>query len=519
MKRIRARSFISDTAILAYIALSTVIVHLLVAGNYGYFIDEWYTIACSQHLSLAFVDIPPVAPALLALSTAVFGDSLWALHILPSIFSGVVVLLVGLMAKELGGSRFAVVFAGLCAAFVPVWMALGSLFTYDFLDQLMTILLLYAVIRLLKRENPKTWLLIGVIAGVGVMTKPSMVFYIAGIAIALLFTKHRKQYLTRWPWLGALIALVIVSPGIIWQALNGFPIVKYWAVYSVTQAVHVNPAEFVLMQVIVSNLFLLPIWLTGLAYILFGREGRKFRLLGVAFCVLYAVFMVTGAKVYMPAPLYAMLIAGGAVAIEKFYLNSKKKLNLRKILLPAYACVIVLTGAIQAPMFIPVLPVDTLVKYYNSVGSAFGMQAVKLGNFEQNDVLPQYFYDRFDWDTLVRDVAAVYNGLPAAERSDATIMSQNYGCAGSVDFLGGSYGLPKAVCGRMNYYYFSRDNIKTGTWIVIDAPKEDLQKVFGEVTLAAQSFSNYRQPHAFDIYVCRAPKFTVEQAKQTIYTN
>lgn len=518
MKKINARSFISDAAILLYIAAATVAVHLLVAGNYGYFIDEWYTMACSRHLSLAFVDLPPVAPALLALNTALFGSSLFAMHILPSLFSGVTVVLAGLMAKELGGGRFAAIFAGLCAAFVPVWMALGSLFTYDFLDQFMLMMLFYLVIRLLKRENPKLWLAIGLVAGVGLMTKPSEIFFIAGLALALLLTKHRKMYLTRWPWLGAAVALAIISPAVIWQALHGFPIASYWTAYSAEQTVHMNPVDFVMTQVLISNIILLPVWITGLCFLLFGRDGKKFRLLGVVCCVLFAVFLFTGAKPYMPAPLYATLIAGGAVTLERFISRHKERRTLR-FLMPVYAAVIVLTGIIQAPIFIPVLPVHTLVKYYNAVGSIFGETSVKLGNGGQNDMLPDYICNRFDWDVLVRDVAGVYNTLPEDEKKGTTIYSNNYGCAGAVDFLGGAYGLPQSASGKLNYYYFSAGNIKAGTWIVINDSLELPNGMFGNIKLAKMSFSDYRQPHYLNIFVCRDPLFTAEQAKKFIYTN
>lgn len=512
LKKINSRVFTGDIAILIYIGLASTVCHLLVGGNYGYFLDELYTMACSRHLSLAFVDIPPVAPALLALNTGVFGDSLFALHILPSVFSGATVIITGLMAKELGGKRLAVVMAGLCAAFVPVWMALGSLYTYDFLDQLMIISLFYAVIRLIKRENLKTWLAIGAIAGLGVMTKPSMVFFILGIAIALLCTKHRRQYLTRWPWLGALVALLIILPALVWQLQNHFPIAQYWTGYTKDQAVHVNPLEFLLMQVVIANVILLPVWGAGLASFLFGKQGKQFRLLGVISAVLFVLFMLTGAKPYMPAPLYAMLIAGGSVAIERFAAGGKWK----RALIPVYAGVIVLTGVIQAPNFMPILQPDTLSNYYNVVGGAFGMKTVKLGANVQNDVMPQYFYDRFEWDVLVRDVAEIYHSIPEPERADTAIVTQNYGYAGAVDELGGALGLPKSMCGQLNYYYFSLGDIGKKTWIMIGESQADLEQVFGSVTLARVSRTKIRLPHELNIFVCRQPKFTAEQAIEGI---
>lgn len=503
--------FISDIAILLYTALAATVCHLLISGNYGYFLDELYTLACSRHLSLAFVDIPPVAPALLALNTAILGDSLPALHFLPSLFSGAVVILAGLMAKELGGGKQSVALAGISAAVVPVWMALGSLYTYDFLDQFLIISLLYTVLLLLKRENPKLWLVIGIIAGMGVMTKPSIVFFILAIALALLFTRHRKQYLTKWPWLGVLAAVIIILPALIWQAKNGFPIAQYWVAYSGSKAVHADPVEFILMQVVGMNFFLLPLWLTGLWYFLLDKEGCKYRLLGVIFTVIFVVCLITGAKMYMVIPAYAMLLAGGAVALQKFFANRKWT-----AILPAYAAVIILAGIFQAPNYMPVLPVDSLVKYYNSVGVLFDVKTIRLDNNSQKVEIPDYFSNRFEWDTLVSDVAEVYNSLPAAERADTAVVTQNYGWAGAVDEFGGKLRLPKAMCGQLNYYFFSLSDIGRKTWIMIGTSQEDLEKVFGNVTLAKTSVTKIRQPYELNIFICREPKFTAEQAKEGI---
>ena len=509
MRKLRT-ALTRDFSLLLFIALISTLCHLLVAGNYGYFLDELYTLACSRNVSLAFVDIPPVAPSLLALNTAVFGDSLFALHILPSVFSGVMVLLVGLMAKELGGKRLAMLLSGLAAAFVPVWMALGSLYTYDFLDQLTLVLLFFALIKLLKTENMKWWLVIGVIAGFGLMVKPSQVFFLAAMALALLLTKHRKMFLTKWPWLGASVAFVIILPAIIWQAANGFPIAEYWLSYSSMKTVRVGAVEFILMQVIGVNPFLLPVWITGLCYFLFHKEGKRYRLLGVIFIILFLVFLATGAKMYMPIPAYAMLLAAGAIVIEKF--ASKKW---RKALVAVFLCLLVITGVIQAPNFMPILPVDSLITYYDTVGRFFGAKSIKLDNGGAM-ALPQYFYDRFEWDILVRDVAAAYNSLTEEQKKETVIVSQNYGWAGAVDQFGAAYGLPKAMCGQLNYYFFSLDNIASKSWIMIGESMSELQRVFGKVKVLKVSLTRYRRPFQIPIYLCTEPKLTPEEALAAI---
>ncbi len=502
--------FTCNLALLIYIALVTTIVHLVISQNYGYFLDELYTMACSQHLSLAFVDIPPIAPALLWVITSLFGNSLFAIHLLPSIFSGASVIMVGLMAKEMGGGRLAIVLSGLAAAFVPVWMAVGTLYTYDFLDQFVLILLFYFLIKLIKSENLKLWLAIGTIAGIGLMTKPSMAFFIAAVALALLFTKHRKMYATPWPWLGAGIALLIILPALIWQVSNGFPIAEYWGAYAKGKTVSASAPEFLLMQVVGMNVCLLPLWCVGLYWSMFNLEGRNYRMLAVMFIILFAVFLATGAKMYMFIPAYAMLLAGGAIQFEKF--AAKKTW---KVLITIYAVIVVLAGCVQAPNFMPILPVNSLVTYYDKVGNLFGTKSIKLDN-NQGVELPQYFYDRLEWDTLVNDIADVYNSLPESERADTAVVTQNYGWAGAIDLFGGEKGLPKATCGQLNYYFFSMNNIGRKTWIMVGETQETMQQFFGDVTVGKISTTVFRQPSGLPILVCRDPKFTTEEALQAI---
>lgn len=498
---------ISDMALLIYIAIATTVCHLLVSGNYGYFLDEFYTLACSRHLSMIFVDIPPVAPMLLALNTAVFGDSLIALHILPSLFGGGIVMVTGLMAKELGGGKFAVVLSAISAALVPVWMAVASFYTYDFLDQFVIASLFYTVILLLKRENLKIWLVIGAIAGIGLMTKPSMIFFIAAIGIALLITKNRKMLLTPWPWLGTLIAFVIIMPALILQVQNHFPIAEYWVAYSGSKTVNASPLEFMLMQVIGINFFLLPIWGTGLYYFLFNKEDKRYRLLGVTYILLFFMFMATGAKLYMLAPAYAMLLAAGSVVFEKHALKKRGK-----IIVSVYTCLIIITGIIQAPNYMPILSVEGLEKYYDIIGGLTGTKLVKLDNKARTE-LPEYFTNRMEWDVLLRDVSTVYESLTPEERQDTVIVTQNYGWAGAIDQLGGEWGLPKAMCGQLNYYFFSLDNINKKTWIMIGESQDGLSQVFGNVVMARMSTTKYRQPYEIPIFICKEPKFTSEEAK------
>jgi hypothetical protein len=426
------------------------------------------------------------------------------------LFSGLMVILTGLLTKQLGGGRFAVFLAGLAAVFVPVWMALGSLYTYDFLDQFLIVLLFGAILILIRTGNLKTWLFIGTIAGIGLMTKPSMVFFILAMLLAILMTKYRQQLLTPWPWLGGLIALFVILPSLVWQIQHGFPIGEYWRSYSGNKTVDANPLQYLIMQMIVMNFTLLSIWLTGLYYFLFDPHGKKYQLLGIGYLVLLVLFTLIRSNVIMLIPAYAMLLAGGAVRLETFFNHQK-----RKVLQFFYILLIILFGLIQAPIFMPVLPIARLINYYQIAGGIIGSKSVKYAH-EDFVELPNFIYNRLEWDTLVNDVATVYHNLPAYERADTGILTQNYGWAGSIDLLGEKKGLPKTTCGQLNYYLFSIDNLTKKTWIVIGESREDLASAFEEVILVKIVTTKYRLPHETPIFICHGPKFSAEQARQVI---
>lgn len=509
-EKFTGRFWVSDTAILLYLAFAATIGHILVSGNYGYHIDELYVIACSKHLSFGFVDMPPLTPALMALCTSILGSSLWAIRLLPALVSGLMVLMIGFMVKQIGGGRFAVFLAGLAAALASVWMVLDCFFCYDFLDQFLVVLLFTAFLYLIKTSNLKVWLLIGVITGIGLLNKTSVIFFIFVLILVMLMTKNRKHFLTPWPWLGASIALVMILPMILWQIQHGFPLLEFWGTYSGTKAVDANPLQYLMMQAISINIALLPVWVSGLYYLLFQRDGKPYRLFGIAFLLLLALFIMIRSQVYMMTPTFAILLASGSIQIESFFKRKR-----RMLLQFSFIFLILLFGLLQAPIFLPILPINRLVNYYGVAGGLMGTKSLKYGH-EQFIELPIYIYNQLEWDTLVNDVAAVYQGLPENERADTGILTRNYGWSGAIDFLGAKKGLPQTACGHVNYYLFSLDDLHQKTWVVVGESPEYLAGAFQEVTLAKISKTKYRLPLEVPIYICRGPKLTADELRQYV---
>ena len=174
--------------------------------------------------------------------------------------------------------------------------------------------------------------------------------------------------------------------------------------------------------------------------LLFGRDGRPYRMLGWIYVILFLVFLIQNARFYFLAPAYPMLFAAGATAAERFV--RRRSWSWIK---PAYVIVLAVSGLVVAPLtVVPALPAETLAGIAGAAGGNAGVQ-IETRKVAQ---LPQNFADRFGWKQMTATVGGVYHGLPADQRAEACILTGNYGAAGAIDFFGPPQGLPNAISGH-----------------------------------------------------------------------
>jgi 4-amino-4-deoxy-L-arabinose transferase-like glycosyltransferase len=380
------RSGTGATAILVYLALLKVVVHLLTAGNYGYFRDEFYYVAAGERLDLGYVEFPPFVAVVADISRFLLGDSQVALRFLPALAGALVVVLAGLMARELGGGRFAQGLAALATLVAPTFLAMGTFLSMDAFDQLFWASAAYVLLLILGRDRPRLWILFGLVAGLGLLTKVTMLFFGFAVFVALLLAPARRHPLTPWPWLGGAIAFVFLIPYVFWQTEHGWPTLEFWGNYG-GKVAPTSPAGVFVQQVLTTNPATLPIWLAGLYYYLFSSAGKPYRSLGWIYVLLFALFALQNAKFYFLAPAYPMLFAAGGVVIERFVRQRG-----RAWLKPAYASILVVSGVVIAPLtVVPVLPVETLASI---TGAAGGDAGIKQENREVAQ-LPQNFAETY----------------------------------------------------------------------------------------------------------------------------
>ncbi len=504
MQKLFSRQFLlSEVAVLCYLAVLTIFIHFLTNGGYGYFRDELYYMACGEHLAWGYVDQPPFVALMAFLTRHLLGESLFALRFFPAICGGFIVLLTGLMARELGGGRYAQALAAVAVIVAPVYLAIDNYFSMNCFDQVFWALAGYIVIRIRKQGDPKLWLLFGLVAGIGLLNKYSMGFLGLGIAVGLVLTPARRHLLDKWLWLGGAITFVIFLPHILWEIHNGFPTLEFIHNATVIKNLPQTPFQFMGGSVIQMHPLTAPIWAAGLAFFFLAEAGKPFRLFGWVFVSILALFLLTRAKPYYLSPAYLFLLAGGAVAIETF-MQQRNWSWFR----PASFVLLLASGAALAPYVLPILPVETYLKYQSSIGlEAPREEKGKLGK------LPQQYADMFGWENMVATVAKVYNSLSPEEKEKCVIGASNYGEAGAIDFFGKRYRLPHAISSHNNYWIWGPGEKPGEIAIIVGGNPKDYHSMYDDVQQAVTINCEYAMPYETNlpVFLCRRPKVTLQQ--------
>jgi hypothetical protein len=490
-------------AIVLYIAIAKLAIHLYAARFYGYFGDELYFMACSRHLAWGYVDQPPLIAVLVRIERLLFGDSLQSIRFLAALAGAGTVLLAGRIARELGGKRFAQALAALAVLVAGVCLAMNHYISMNAFEPLAWAGCGLVLIRIIKTGNQKLWLWFGLIAGAALENKYGIVFFATGLVAGLLLTRLRFMFLKPWIWLGGLLAFLIFLPNLLWNIQHHFPFFELLAnIRRNGRNVPLTHLQFlgqIAMHMLPTSV---PLVVAGLWFYFAGPQSRQFRVLGWASLVLLAVIMFSAnGRPYYVAPAYPMLFAAGGVAMEGWF--SRRGLQWLK---PTYVCLLLITGAIGAPMAIPLLSPEAYVRYSQRLHFAPPpIETEKLGP------LPQFFADMFGWEEMTVEAARIYNSLPTEVRVRTAILAGTYGQAAAIDLFGPKLGLPPAISPHQSYFFWGPRDYTGQSVIVLGIRREELERYFGSVEPAGQVGHPYAMPNEyFTIYYCRQPKISLQ---------
>jgi dolichyl-phosphate-mannose-protein mannosyltransferase len=494
---------IGATPVLLALAAAKLLIQFSGINHYGFFRDELYYMACGEHLAWGYVDQPPLIAFFAWLARHLFGTSMVSMRLFPILAGSAVVWFTGILAREFGGGRLAQFLAAVTILLAPANLAFSSFFSMNAFEPLFWLICAWIVVRIVKGASPRLWLLFGTVAGIALENKHSMLVFGFALAAGLIFSGEQRLFQSKWIWIGALIALVLFLPNLIWEARHGWPQIEVVRNAQRFKNASVTPFRFIVEQILFLHPLAFPIWLGGLFWYFSGREGKRFRFLGWAYLIVLGIFIVLNGKTYYLLPIYPLLMAAGGVAFEDFVGPPR-----RRWLAIALPTLIILGGLATVPFGVPVLPVSAFLRY-SSAMPAFRVKTER----DATVPLPQLYADMFGWDNMASTISEVYHNLPASEKAGCAILAGNYGEAGAIDYYGPKLGLPKAISGHNSYFDWGPRNYSGRCMIIFGERAQEFIRLFGNV----QRVATISNPHAMaveqniPVYLCHQPSAALSE--------
>ncbi len=476
-----------DTWALIGIAAIVAIAHLLTNGRYGFHRDELQVLSDARHLDWGFVPYPPLTPFVERIGLSLFGLSLVGLRLFSVIAQAILVVVAGLMARELGGGRLAQVTAALAVALSTLPLFEGTEFQYTTFDNLWWVLIAYFVIRLLKTENPQWWLAIGATIGLGFQTKYTMGFFLCGVMGGVLLTGARRYLGSGWFWGGMALGFAICLPNLIWQARHGFISLHFLQHIHARDVGQGRANGFWRDQFwVCTNLVAAPLWIAGvLGYL----RDRRYRMLAWMYLIPLALFAVGKGRGYYLGGAYPMLMAMGAVWGER-WAESLSTVP-RRAVEAVFLAGLVAWGLFMSTMILPWASSGALMKFV----------------LENNGDLRE----EIGWDELVRTVAGIRDALPPEQQQNVGVMVRNYGEQGAIEILGPAYRLPPPISGINSAWLRGYPATPPSVLIVLGTSREDADRMYTSCRLAGHNgnslgVKNEESEEHPDIFVCSGPR-------------
>lgn len=481
------------------LALAKLMLHFLTNGQYGYQIDELYYIACGEHLDWGYTELPPLVAVITNLSRSLFGDSLFAMRFFPAVAGALLVVVTGLIVRELGGGKFAQCLAGLAIIFSPYYLFIHTILTMNAFEPLLWTLCAFIILLSVKYKLPQLWYLVGFVVGIGLLNKYSMLFFGFSLLVGLCLTPYRQLFWEKWIWTAIFIAGVMFLPNILWQNQHGWPFFEQQAAANISskKPLAESMVDLFVQPILMMQPLTLPVWLAGIYYYLRSPSGKLYRFFGWAFFVLFGIFFVLGGKSYYLAPIYPVLFAPGAIMVERFVSN-------RKVWKTSIIVALTTSSVFLIPMSLPILPLPTLLqvsKFYSSIYTL-----PDRGNTDLNSIeAPWHFRQMLGWEEIAEEVSKVYHSPALSDRSDVAILSWDYGYSSAIDFFGKNYNLPKVISGAHAFYFWGPRNYSGNIVISVGGDFDYLKKLFKQVekvdTITHEHTLGIKS--AIPIYLCK----------------
>jgi len=416
-----------------------VALNLLAISRFGFHRDELLHLALADHLDWGYKEVPPFIAFIAKITHLLFGDSLSGARIFTTICAAVLVWLTGKLTVEMGGKKFAIALACSAMIFSPSFAATDYLFQPVVFDQLWWVLMAWLMVKYINNDSsPKYLYFIGIVIGVGLLTKYTMAFFGGSLILSLIFTKQRRLLWNKHVIGGALLALLIFLPNLLWQNHHNWPVFGHMDELKKTQLNFIHPLDFTKQQ-LMSHGIAVILWLTGFFFLLFSFKLRKFQFLAFAYLLIFLFLMEMNGKSYYMLGAYPMLFAAGGFGFDRWI---KTILPLRIAILLAF----IIPNLILLPIVLPVLSFKRTLSFFDYINkNTEVLRSVTVWEDQQHHATTQDYADMLGWDEMAKKVADNYNTFSRDKQHETIIYTTNYGEAGALRHLGKQYNLPQPV--------------------------------------------------------------------------
>ena len=443
-----------STFLLIFVAIK-IGLNLLAISHFGFHRDELLHLALGDHLDWGFKEVPPFIALLAKITTTIFGNSVFAARVFSTLCSGLIVWFMGQIVIELGGRKFAITLACLALIFSPAFAASGYLFQPVVFDQLWWVLAVYLLVRYMNTSLAVYIYLLGLVIGVGLLTKYTMAFFAIALILGLLLTKQRKILWNKHILFAAIIALLVFLPNIIWQFNHHLPVVTHMKTLRSEQLDHIKPADFIKQELLINGIALF-LWLIGFGFLLFSPRLRKFQFLAFAFILIFIFLLEMKGKEYYLFGAFPMLFAAGGYGFERWI--KARGYALRTVIILFFT----LPNLLLFPLALPLFSLDHTMAVFKF------LHINPKWEDQKEHYLSQDYADMLGWNEMTEKVAKAYNSLTPEQQKHTQIYADNYGEAGAIHHIGKFYHLPEVACLNSSFTLWAPDSLNAHYIIYVD---------------------------------------------------
>lgn len=468
--------------------------------GYGYFIDEFYYIACANNPAAGYVDHPPLAPLILTVYKFFFGESIFAIRVIPALAASVTAFLLGIIVKEMGGNKTTQKIASFSIMFAPGFAAFAGFYSMNAFEPMLAAIAIYYLVKMLNEYKPAYWIKIGIIFGLLLMNKHTSIIFIFFIIISLLLTKNRKYLFSKHFIYCIAISVLFLIPNIIWQIKYGFPSLEFYLTNLEIKNVGIPVLDYLILVAFAYNPVTMIILISGAVFLLFKKQYSNYKVFGILFLLIFILFFInrTG-RIDRIAFSLLGVIPAGAIFVNQLIERLKQKW-----IYYAGGILMISFFIMTVPLLMPFLNYENSAKLTNFFGLNTEIEAGK------KPLIPQLLADRIGWKEKADMVGQVYLSLSETEREKTIIAADNYGNAGALELYGKKYGFKNVVSGHNNYYLWSKERLEGDIVLQLtdNDSYEDLKEVYEIVETTHVLFENeYCSPNEnnLTVYICRKP--------------